>query len=356
MTGLDRLLALPALPRPGAVIGFLGHAASRAADGRHAVDHLLERDEWRIAGLFGPEHGFEGIHAPGEAVASGLHPRWRLPVTSLYGDHRAPTPEDLAGLDLLVVDLQDLGVRCYTYASTLLLTLRACARAGVPALVLDRPTPLAGMVDGPRLDPAFSSFVGLVPLPLVFGLGQGELARTLQARLPGLTGLHLDVLSATGDPEDFQPRPSPAIVDAQAALIYPLTVWCEAIPGVTSEREGERSFQVWGMDGFPAEAFCAEVALEGGRAHPTVCRTADSGTVPGVSFQVESPADWRPVTNALRLLGFLRDRWGPAPLFSAKGARPDFFDKLMGTDRIRLGLQSGASAAELERLTIHSSI
>ena len=347
MTGLDALLSLPRLPHPGAKTGFLGHAASRAADGRHAVDHLLERGKWRLRRLFGPEHGFDGVHAPGETVSSGRHPRWDLPVTSLYGDHRAPTPDDLRELDLLVVDLQDLGVRCYTYASTLLLALRACARAGVPALVLDRPTPLAGIVDGPDLDPAFSSFVGLVPFPLVFGWGQGTLARQLKRTLPELNRLSLEVMDATGGPEAFQPRPSPAIVSARSAQIYPLAVWCEAVPDVTVERQGDRSFQVWGMPEFPAEAFAAEVPLAGGSASPTSCHPARGASCPGVAFQVDDADAWRPVANAVRLLAFVRDRMGVDRLFAGPRARLDFFDNLMGTDRVRMALQRGAPAEEI---------
>lgn len=348
MNGLDVLLARDRFPRNGARVGLLAHAASLALDGDHAAEKIARCGAWRLARLFSPEHGFFGRGAAGQRMASSLHPALQIPIHSLYGAHRAPPPQWLENLDLLVTDLQDLGVRCYTYASTLQNVLRACARAGVAVLVLDRPTPLEGIVDGPALDPAFRSFVGQIDLPLVYGLSQGPLARHLARTDPALAGLALDVVDATPAAATLPWRPpSPAIGSRDAARLYPLTVWCEAIPGVTVERGGPRSFQVWGMDGLDAERLAGSLELPGCQ---TRAGTAGDPSVPALLFEVVGRKQWRPVTAAVRLLAALRDQFGAGRLFHAPGARPEFFDKLMGTDRIRKGLEAGLSPVDLEAL------
>lgn len=281
-------------------------------------------------------------------MESSRHPALRIPIQSLYGEHRAPPLEWLEDLDLLVADLQDLGVRCYTYASTLQNVMRACAEAKIAMMVLDRPTPLAGIVDGPALDPAFRSFVGQIDLPLVYGLSQGPLALHLARTDPSLAGLELEVVGATPGAASLPWHPSsPAIVSREAALLYPLTVWCEAIPGVEVEREGPRSFQVWGMEGLDASSLARSLDLPGCRV-----RAGHAGrrNFPSLLFEVHEPRAWRPVTATVRLLAALRDQFGVERLFKVPGARPEFFDKLMGTDRIRKGLEAGFSSERMEAL------
>jgi uncharacterized protein YbbC (DUF1343 family) len=147
--GLDRIAAGETTALAGKRLGLIVHAASVTADGRHAVDVLRERG-LNVVRLFAPEHGLRGQAAAGEGVESGRDPVSGLPVVSLYGERRQPRSDDLAGLDVLVFDLQDAGVRFFTYVSTLILALEAAADAGIEFVVLDRPNPLGGeRIEGP---------------------------------------------------------------------------------------------------------------------------------------------------------------------------------------------------------------
>ncbi|MGA0332588.1 MAG: exo-beta-N-acetylmuramidase NamZ family protein [Kiritimatiellia bacterium] len=349
MSGLDRLLENP-LPFPGAKAGFLGHHASLTRQGRHAVECLLEKAEWEITRLFSPEHGFFGAAAAGELVGNLRHPEWDLPLFSLYGEHRSPPPAWLQGLDLMVVDLQDLGVRCYTYASTLLLMMRACAQAGVSMIVLDRPTPLAGIIDGPDLDASLESFVGMIPLPLVFGLSQGALAEFLHKTDSECRKLNLQVFRDSEAPglEARWVPPSPAIVSVQSARLYPVTVWCEAVPGVRVDRGGPHSFSEWLMPDFPDALFSNPPRFSGMQAE-SFSRHIDGRLWSGWRFSIPDLSAFRPVENAVRLLCALRDHLGAERLFDTEGARPEFFDRLIGTATVRKQIQRGAETAEICR-------
>ncbi|WFB37141.1 DUF1343 domain-containing protein [Kiritimatiellota bacterium B12222] len=348
MNGLDKLLSRDHLPYPGARVGFLGHHASVNKHGEHAVDLLIAKGDWKIVKLFSPEHGFFGTAAAGEKVENSLHPHWKIPVHSLYGENRKPSAQDLQGLDVLVVDLQDLGVRCYTYSSTLYLTMQACADCGIDLIVLDRPTPLSGIVDGPALDPALSSFVGMIDLPTVYGKSQGELASFLKQHDSELRKLNLQVFRASETTPHFSKwiPPSPAITSADAARLYPLTVWCEAIPQIWVERGTALSFQVWCMPDFPP-ALQAHPPQFHGVTSAAICCTTPEGDWQGLQFTLDPLHDNHPLQNALILLCALRDELGHERLFSGTDARPEFFDKLMGSSSVREMIIQGCSALEI---------
>ena len=348
MSGLDRLLSEQKLPHPGAKIGFLGHHASITKNGQHAIDALIERKEWEILKLFSPEHGFFGDAGPGEKVQHFTHPKWKIPVYSLYGENRSPQKEWLEDLDLIVIDLQDLGVRCYTYASTLCLMLKACADAQINVLVLDRPTPLQGCVDGPDLSIKHSSFVGMIDLPLVYGLGQGKLAMFLKSQEKSLQHLKLEVVFGI-PPHGITPRwtpPSPAIVSPESALLYPLTVWCEAIPDIWVDREGKNSFQIWLMPDFPEDLLNTPLEMRGVTAEPYASHTP-TGVWKGFQFTITDQKLYRPVACAVQLLCALRDRLGNDRLFRSPEARPEFFDQLMGTSSVREKILAGLNAEQV---------
>ncbi|MEX2607099.1 MAG: DUF1343 domain-containing protein [Kiritimatiellia bacterium] len=350
MSGLHRLLQLDTLPMAGARVGFLGHHASVTPEGTHAVDALSRRSEWILARLFSPEHGFFGKAAAGERVEDSLHPRRRLPVHSLYGNSRSPDAEWLEDLDLMVVDLQDLGVRCYTYGSTLQNMLHACAAASLPVLVLDREIPLAGIEDGPMPSAELKSFVSQLPLPLVYGLSQGELARALKNIEPELASLDLSVLDTIAPLTPFVwIPPSPAIVCVEAARLYPLTVWSEAIADVWVDRGGPLSFQCWAMPDLTekgVEGISASLTLPGITITPRAFDTPQ-GVWHGFQFEQNFEESFRPVTAAVHLLSGLRDHLGPDRLFTRTGARPFFFDQLMGTRTVREQLCAGRSATSI---------
>ncbi|MDX1408684.1 MAG: DUF1343 domain-containing protein, partial [Saprospiraceae bacterium] len=151
--------------------------SSRVAD-THLVDTLLKLDV-DITRIFAPEHGFRGTADAGTHLTDQQDPQTGLAVISLYGEKRKPAPADLADVDIMVFDIQDVGVRFYTYISTLHLVMEACAEAGIPVIVLDRPNPNGYYVDGPVLDLTYQSFVGMHPIPVVYGLTIGELARMI---------------------------------------------------------------------------------------------------------------------------------------------------------------------------------
>ncbi|HKZ06154.1 MAG TPA: DUF1343 domain-containing protein [Methylomirabilota bacterium] len=180
LAGLDVLARrLPGLLR-GRRVGLLSHQASVTRDLRHAVDVVRGLPRVHLVALFAPEHGITGAAQDQIGIGGERHRRAALPIWSLYGGSLAslaPTPASLRGLDALVIDLQDVGARYYTYNWTMALAMRACARANVPVVVLDRPNPLGGdRLEGNIAAPGYSSFVGLYPLPARHGMTIGELA------------------------------------------------------------------------------------------------------------------------------------------------------------------------------------
>lgn len=213
--------------------------------GRHLVDVLAEAEGVQLVAIFAPEHGFRGAVEAGEKVEGDVDSKTGVPVHSLYGATRKPTPAMLRGIDVLVFDIQDIGVRFYTYISTMGLAMQAAASAGIDFMVLDRPNPLGGTyVSGFVLDPGYTSFVGQYPIPIVHGLTVGELALMIKGEgwLPGLDDLHLVVLKMEGWRRDLRWQDlgldwvatSPNIPSFESALLYPGI----GIVGETAVNEG----------------------------------------------------------------------------------------------------------------------
>ncbi len=224
----------------------------------------------RLKCLFSPEHGWFGLAAAGEKTASETHPLWRIPVHSLYGAARRPSPEMFQGLARVVVDLQDIGVRCYTYLATLKNMLEAATEAQVPVTVLDRPIPLGGTVDGPLREERFSSFVAPLDIPLCHGMTPGECATYIvrEGKLAvDLTVIRMrDWSHARREPwMNFTP-PSPAIRNWDCAALYPATVFTEAYPALDCDRDGPFAFRVLGAPWLDAVRLLEDI----GRALP-VC-------------------------------------------------------------------------------------
>lgn len=198
------------------------------ADGTpvHLADSLLASG-MNLVQVFTPEHGFRGLADAGEEVSDTVDGRTGLPLVSLYGNNRKPQPEQLQGLDLVVFDIQDLGVRFYTYIATLQLVMEACAEAGVPVLVLDRPNPNADFVDGPVMEDENRSFLGMAPVPLAYGMTIGEYALMLngQGWLEGGRRADLTLIALENyrrsEPYQLPIAPSPNIPNTQAAMLYP---------------------------------------------------------------------------------------------------------------------------------------
>ena len=216
-------------------VAVVANHTSILANGVHLVDTLL-RLQVSIRAVFSPEHGFRGTADAGETVRSEVDPSTNIPVISLYGSHKKPTPKDLDGIDLVLFDLQDVGTRFYTYISTLHYVMEACAEAHIPVIVLDRPNPNAHYVDGPVLEPDMQSFVGMHPVPVVYGLTIGEYATMISGEgwLSGKVSAQLTVIPCVHythrTPYQLPVPPSPNLQDIKAVLLYPSLCFFEGTP------------------------------------------------------------------------------------------------------------------------------
>ena len=194
----------------------------------HLVDTLL-RSGVTVTKIFCPEHGFRGTAAAGAHVDNSIDPKTGLPIISLYGKNKKPSPEQMKGVDVVIFDLQDVGCRFYTYISTLHYVMEACAEAGIPIAVLDRPNPNGHYVDGPVLDTATCrSFVGMHPVPVVYGMTIGEYAQMINGEgwLKGGEKCDLTVVPMQGYKRDsvgyqLPVPPSPNLRNAHAIALYP---------------------------------------------------------------------------------------------------------------------------------------
>jgi len=349
----------------GRRLGLLAHQASVTRDLAHAAQLLNDLRGVRLARLFAPEHGLWGAaqdHAP---VASTRDQVTGLEVWSLYGERRAPTPETLAGLDALVVDLQDIGARYYTFVWTLALAMRECARAGVRVIVLDRPNPLGGdRVEGNVPDPAFASFVGLYPLPARHGFTIGELARRFVLE----EGIRCDLTVArmrgwrramlwedTGLP--WVP-PSPNMPTADTARVYPGGCLIEGT-NLSEGRGTTRPFEWIGapyLDGHRYAAALDAMSLPGVRFRParfipTFHKWAGE-VCGGVQIHVTDRRRFRPFRTGIAAIAVARRlapaefRWKEPPYEFEHKRLP--IDILFGTDRIRTQIEGGTDLPVIE--------
>jgi uncharacterized protein YbbC (DUF1343 family) len=349
----------------GRRLGLLAHQASVTRDLAHAAQLLRDLRGVRLARLFAPEHGLWGAaqdHAP---VASTRDQVTGLEVWSLYGERRAPTPETLAGLDALVVDLQDIGARYYTFVWTLALAMRECARAGVRVIVLDRPNPLGGdRVEGNVPDPAFASFVGLYPLPARHGFTIGELARRFVLE----EGIRCDLTVArmrgwrramlwedTGLP--WVP-PSPNMPTPDTARVYPGGCLIEGT-NLSEGRGTTRPFEWIGapyLDGHRYAAALDAMSLPGVRFRParfipTFHKWAGE-VCGGVQIHVTDRRRFRPFRTGIAAIAVARRlapaefRWKEPPYEFEHKRLP--IDILFGTDRIRTQIEGGTDLPVIE--------
>lgn len=192
----------------------------------HLVDTLI-RANLSPAKMFAPEHGFRGDMPDGHLIGNMPDKITGLPVISIYGQNKKPQPEDLKDLDLMVFDIQDVGVRCYTYLSTLHYVMEACAEAGIPLIILDRPNPNGHYIDGPIMEPAYFSFVGLHPVPLVYGMTIGEYAKMINGEgwLADSVKCNLEIIPLENytrlSQYNLPQRPSPNLPNMLSVYLYP---------------------------------------------------------------------------------------------------------------------------------------
>ena len=329
----------------GKKIGIVANQASLVGD-KHLVDSLFAvgGEVVEIVRLFGPEHGFEGRGEDAVPIEDQKDIRWDIPVLSLFGPRQQPSAEDLTGLDLLLFDLQDVGVRFYTYISTLHYVMQACAENGLELVLLDRPNPNGFYVDGPVLEAGFRSFLGLHEVPVVYGMTIGEYALMINGEGwlgPGLT-CKLSVVPCEHythwSSYPLPVPPSPNLPTMNSVYLYPSVCFFEGT--VISEGRGTDSpFEVFG--------------------HPDLME-AEYSFIPLSIPGTDSNPKWQGKTCHGRDLRYLRDTATRKPaldlsfLISAYRNLPDqegfftpFFEKLAGTARLRRQIIGGWSEEEI---------
>ncbi|NQV30955.1 MAG: DUF1343 domain-containing protein [Candidatus Marinimicrobia bacterium] len=261
LTGLDVLEKIGFEPLLGQNVGVITNHTAVNKSGRHLVDLLNEIDLITLKAIFAPEHGFRGTEQGGDAIPGGIDPETGVPIYSLYGAQREPSPEMLAGIDVLIFDIQDVGTRFYTYISTMGYVLEAGSKFEIPVMILDRPNPIGRRIDGNVLDDGFESFVGRYKIPIQYGLSMGELARMIvgEGLIPDLGSVELHVVECegwTGDTfwEDTDLTwlpPSPNMRNTNETLTYPGLCMLEGV-GINEGRGTEFPFEYIGtpyMDG-----------------------------------------------------------------------------------------------------------
>lgn len=350
----------------GKRIGLITNHSAILSDGKHILDVLRSMPGVSIAALFSPEHGFMGTEPDGALVGDGKHAGSKIQIHSLYGETNKPTPEMLKGIDLLVFDIQDVGVRFYTYTSTLFLSLEAAAENKIPYLVLDRPNPIAGLrVDGPVLEPAQKSFIGLFPLPVVHGMTVGELARLANGEGWLKDGIMADlwVVPAEGWTRDLWfdqtglpwVKPSPSMMTLRTATVYPATCFIEGT-NASEGRGTETPFESIGAPYIDGEKLAAEMnglGLSGVVFRATKFTPRDITQVTsdpkhegvecgGIFLDVTDRNAFNPILTGIHLLAALKRLYPDDFKWRSPGRSTGkyYIDLLTGTPKIREALDA----------------
>jgi len=339
----------PAVVR-GKRVGLITNQSGIDRQRRSTIDLLRASTELTLVALYSPEHGIRGIAET--RVTSSVDEKTGLPIHSLYGENYKPTPQMLEGIDVLVYDIQDLGVRQYTYESTLALAMQAAAEKGIPIVVLDRPNPITGTIlEGDILEPAYQSFVGIYPVLSRHGMTLGELAKMYNAEQR--IGADLAVVPVEGwrramwwDQTGLPwVNPSPNIRRLEAAIHYPGTVFFEAI-NVSEGRGTDLPFEQIGapwLKNTDVVAAMNAMRLPGIRFETVEFRVAEAArkypgqVLKGVRFILTDRDAYRPLATSLLMIALIR-RLHPDQFQWADST----IERHGGTARLRRAIESGA--------------
>lgn len=340
--GAERMeLLLPTLQGKRVAL-MVNQSSLVGSTGTHLVDTLLSQGV-NIVRLFVPEHGLRGKVDAGKNVRSGMDEKTGLPVVSLYGQRKRPTPEMLADIDLLVFDLQDVGTRFYTYISSMHYLMEACAEEGKTFVVCDRPNP-NDFIDGPILEPDCRSFIGVDPLPVAHGMTVGELALMIDGErwLRGGNTCHVKVIPmdgwSHGDPYELPVRPSPNLPNSRSIELYPSLCFFEA----TIMSVGRGTSKPFQAIGYPDKRFGSIVYT------PQIKLGEDSN--PRHKGKLCYGTDYTSVSLPKRqiALGPLLDYYRKADSLGLQLINQrQLFDLLAGTKKLRQQLSSGLSEEEI---------
>ncbi len=360
ITGAERMAVYLPLLKGKAVAVFANQTSM--VNNTHLVDTLI-KSGIKVVKIFGPEHGFRGTADAGEEVANGTDKKTGIQVTSLYGDHKKPTPEDFKGVDVVVFDIQDVGVRFYTYISSLEYLLEACLENHKPLMILDRPNPNGFYVDGPVLDKKFKSFIGMQQVPVVYGMTIGEYAlmlageKWLSPKANAVNAYNVSTKPTADTPFHVQVikcqqynhnskyalpiMPSPNLKEMQAIYLYPSTCFFEGT--VLSEGRGtDKPFEIFGHPSLPDNLYTFTPKPNAG-AKSSKCFNQlcygwnESGTVAEVLKKADGKIQLKYILQAYKLFP------GKDSFF----LKNNFINKLAGNDVLMQQIKDGKTETQI---------
>ncbi len=326
-------------------IGLVINQASLVND-QYLVDYLIKQDV-DVVKLFAPEHGIRGVEDAGAKIDNGKDAETSLEVVSLFGKNKKPSHTDLDGIDIIVFDLQDVGVRFYTYISTLHYVMEAAAESGIAVMVLDRPNPNGYYVDGPVLRPEFKSFVGMHPVPVVYGMTIGEYAQMINGEgwLKGGVKAELTVIPCTNYSRyrkyDLPVRPSPNLPNTRSILLYPSLCFFEGTT-ISIGRGTDKQFQVIGHPESQMEDFSFIPVSRSGATRPKhqdiACKGKDL-----THLSIDEIREPKSIN-----LNYLIDMYEESKKLGFEFFNDNnFFEKLTGTTDLRNQIIAGKNAVEI---------
>jgi uncharacterized protein YbbC (DUF1343 family) len=368
ITGLESILSKLPVSVKGKRTGILCHSSSITSDFRHITEVFFNHTECKLSAIFGPQHGLYGQTQDNMIEwQSQMHPQYKVPLFSLYGENRKPTPAMLDEIDVLIIDLQDVGARLYTYIWTVKLCMEACSERGIPVVVLDRPNPVGILpFDGPILKKEFFTFVGGASIPLCHRMTTGEMALWIKEYYYPECDLHVEwmknwkrssLFSQTGLPWVL---PSPNMPTEKTAVVYPGTVLIEAL-NLSEGRGTTIPFELFGAPFI--NAFKLKKNLDARQI--TGCKFRIHNFIPafhkfagelceGLQIHVTDIKDYRPVCTALEIFDAIIEtspgelKFNPPPYEYEYKLMP--FDILAGDSGMRTVLTDRKSLAiEKER-------
>ena len=326
-------------------VGLVVNQTSRVED-MHMVDYLLQK-QINIVKIFTPEHGYRGTAAAGEKISNERDAETDIEIVSLYGKTKKPADSDLEGIDLLLFDIQDVGVRFYTYISTLHYVMEACAQNDMPLLVLDRPNPHADYIDGPVLNPAFSSFIGMHPVPVVYGMTIGEYAKMINGESWLEDGIKCDlsVVSCPGYQRDLRyvlpVRPSPNLPTENSILLYPSLCFFEGTV-VSAGRGTAHPFESYGHPDLAQGNYSFTPIPNAGAKYPKheglECNGQDLSSLDAKFLLASRGINLFYLLDACRDLDLGKEYFLPNL----------FIDKLAGTDQLRNQILENKTEKEIK--------
>lgn len=306
----------------------------------HLVDSLLSQNI-NIKKVFAPEHGFRGTADAGEIVKDGIDIKTGLPVVSLYGDNKKPSPQALEGIDIMIFDIQDVGARFYTYISTLHYIMEASAENNIPLIILDRPNPNGDYIDGPILEPEHKSFVGMHPIPVVHGMTIAEYANMINGEKWLKNGIETDLKIVEmknydhSKPYSLPVKPSPNLPNDKSINLYPSLCFFEGT-NVNAGRGTSKQFQIFGSPFLNRQIFeysYTPVSMEGAKYPKHENQLCYGSDLTDTSQLNRLNLDW--------LIKAYQNTSDKSEFFNA------FFTKLAGTEKLQQQIEKGMTSEDI---------